>query len=215
MPAAGDGAPSPCGPPVPAAGARVRAEGHRPHDRRRGRRSAGQRHARRRHLPHRHRAVGEAQHRARDSGVGRGALHPVRQVRAGLPARGDPRQGLRSRDLAGAPGTFKSHRRALEGFQGDEVHAAGRAGGLHRLRALRGGLPRQEQDRSQAQGHQHGAAAGPARSRERTTGTSSSSSRRPTAWRSASAWSRTRSCCSRSSSSPAPAPAAARRLTSS
>ena len=37
--------------------------------------------------PDRHGAVGEAQHRAGDPGVGRGGLHPVRQVRHGLPAR--------------------------------------------------------------------------------------------------------------------------------
>ena len=41
------------------------------------------------------REVGEAQYRPDDSGVGQGAVHPVRQVRAGVPARGDPRQGLR------------------------------------------------------------------------------------------------------------------------
>ena len=41
--------------------------------------------------------VGEAQHRAGNSGVGRGALHPVRQVRHGLPARRHSRQGLRRR----------------------------------------------------------------------------------------------------------------------
>jgi hypothetical protein len=37
--------------------------------------------------PVRHDPVGEAQHRARDPGLGRGALHPVQQVRDGLPAR--------------------------------------------------------------------------------------------------------------------------------
>ena len=37
------------------------------------------------------RALGEAQHRARDPGLGPDDLHPVRQVRARLPARGDPR----------------------------------------------------------------------------------------------------------------------------
>ncbi len=79
-----------------------------PHDGRRRRRAAGERLARRRHLPHRHRAVGEAQHRPGNPRVGRGALHPVRQVRAGLPAQRDPRQGLRRQHLAGAPATFKS-----------------------------------------------------------------------------------------------------------
>ena len=73
----------------------LRARRARQDHRRRRRRSPGQRHAHRRHLPHRHGAVGKAQHRPGNPGVGRDALHPVRQVRAGLPARRDPRQGLR------------------------------------------------------------------------------------------------------------------------
>ncbi len=51
----------------------------------------------------------------------------------------------------------------LERSQEHEVHAAGGAGRLHRLRAVRGGLPGQEQERSEAQGHQHGAASSAAR----------------------------------------------------
>ena len=47
---------------------------------------------------------------------------------------------------------------------------AGGARRLHGLRALRGGLPGEEQERSQAQGHQHGAAAAAARSRSRELG---------------------------------------------
>ncbi len=82
-------------PPVPAAAPEFVQKVTATHHRRRRRRPAGQRHAHRRHLPHRHRAVGEAQHRPRNSRVGRGALHPVRQVRAGLPPQRDPRQGLR------------------------------------------------------------------------------------------------------------------------
>ncbi len=64
-------------------------------------------------------AVGEAQHRAGDPGVGRRDLHPVQQVRAGLPARRHPRQGLRRRGAGGRAATFKSD--ALQGatdFQG-------------------------------------------------------------------------------------------------
>ncbi len=87
-------------------------------DRRRRRRPAGERHARRRHLPHRHRAVGEAQHRAGDPGVGRGAVHPVRQVRAGLPARRDPRQGLRRPAPGRRARHVQSRARALEGHEG-------------------------------------------------------------------------------------------------
>ena len=40
-------------------------------------------------------AVGEAQHLRHRPGLGAGALHPVRQLRDGLPARGDPRALLR------------------------------------------------------------------------------------------------------------------------
>ncbi len=57
-----------------------------------------------RNLPHRHRQMGEAQHRSVHPGVGSGALHPVRQVRYGLPARGHPRQGVRLHTPARRPG---------------------------------------------------------------------------------------------------------------
>ena len=75
---------------------RVRAQRGSADDHRRRRPDSGQRDAHRRHLPHRYHAVGEAQHRPGNSGVGRRAVHPVRQVRHGLPARRHPRQGLRS-----------------------------------------------------------------------------------------------------------------------
>ncbi len=41
-------------------------------------------------------------------GVGRGALHPVQQVRARLPARGDSREGLRPGALAGRAGDVQA-----------------------------------------------------------------------------------------------------------
>ena len=63
--------------------------------------------------------------------------------------------------------------RKWKDFKEPEVHAAGGAGRLHRLRTLRRGLPGEEQDRSEAQGHQHGRAAGDARARGTRTGTSS------------------------------------------
>ena len=50
-------------------------------------------------FPTRHQQVGKARHRPGDSGLGSRDLHPVRQVRARLPARGDPRQGLRTEAL--------------------------------------------------------------------------------------------------------------------
>ena len=50
----------------------------------------------RRNLPHRHGAVGKAQHRTGNPRLGREPLHPVRQVRARLPARGDSSEDLRA-----------------------------------------------------------------------------------------------------------------------
>ncbi len=84
-------------PAIPAAGARLRARRPRRHGCRPRRPAARQRPARRRNLPHRHREMGEAQHRPVHPRLGSGPLHPVRQVRHGLPARRHPRQGLRLR----------------------------------------------------------------------------------------------------------------------
>ena len=77
------------------AGARLRAEGHGGDAGRQGRPAAGERLSRGRHLADGHGQVGEAQPRARDPGLGLQGLHPVQPVRARLPARGDPGQGLR------------------------------------------------------------------------------------------------------------------------
>ena len=104
-------------------------------------------------------AVGEAEHRPGDSGLGSGRLHPVRQVRPGLPARRHPGQGVRSRPAGEGAGDLQVVAGPLEGVQGAEVHAAGGARGLHGLRAVRGGLPGQEQAGGEAQGHQHGGPA--------------------------------------------------------
>ena len=61
--------------------------------------------------PDGHREVGEAQPRPRDPGLGPEGLHPVQPVRAGLPARGDPRQGLRrGRARRSAPRHLQGHR---------------------------------------------------------------------------------------------------------
>ena len=90
---------------------------------------------------------------------------------AGLPARrASARRSTTPRCWPSAPATFKSVDGPLEGVQGAEVHAAGGAGGLHRLRAVRRGLPGQEQDRGEAQGHQHGAAAADPRAGARELG---------------------------------------------
>ena len=91
------------------ASARLRAEGHGRDAGRQGRPPAGERLPGRRHLAGGHREVGEAQPRPRDPGLGLQGLHPVQPVRARLPARRDPRQGLRRRRRSPAPpATFKS-----------------------------------------------------------------------------------------------------------
>ncbi len=154
-------------------------------DRRQGRPAAGQRLPGRRHLADRHGAVGEAQHRPRDPGLGPGDLHPVQQVRAGLPARRDPRQGLRRRtQLAGAPDDVQVDRLQGRRAQGMEVHDPGGARGLHRLRAVRRGLPGEGQGEPAAQGDRHGAADAAARAPSAATTSSSSPCPRSTAPRS-------------------------------
>ena len=172
-------------PAAPGAGrrARLRAARHRAHDRRRGRPAAGQRVPGRRHLADRHLALGEAQHRARDPGLGRGALHPVQQVRAGLPARRDPRQGLRpGRPARGRAGDvqvstpFKSN--DLPGHAYTLQVAPEDCTGLQPLRR---GLPGEGQDRPAAQGDRHGAAAADPRGERRRTTSSSSGCRSSTA----------------------------------
>ena len=97
--------------------------------------------------PTRHHPVGEAGHRARDPDLGLGALHPVQQVRAHLPARRHPGQVLPGR----RPGRRARHLQ-VDGLQvgrreGAEVHHPGGAGGLHRLPRLRGVLPGRVEDR--------------------------------------------------------------------
>ncbi len=105
-------------PPVVAVrGPGLRAEGHAgDHHRQPRGHAAGQRLPRRRHIPDRDGAVGEAQHRARNSRLGSRDLHPVRQVRDRLPARGHPHQGLRRE----ADGSMPRHLQVDEG-QGERV----------------------------------------------------------------------------------------------
>ena len=116
----------------------------------------------RRHLPDRHHAMGKAQHRAGDPDLGRDDLHPVRDLPAGVPARGDPHERLHARGDEARAGRLQG--RAL-GAQGrrrarrHDVQPAGRPRRLHRLRHLRRRLPDAQQDGGQAQGHQHGAQA--------------------------------------------------------
>ena len=114
----------------------------------------------RRHLPDRHGPLREAQPGARNPGLGREDLHPVRQVRGDLPARLHPHEGLTMRSiLQGAPATFKSTDARAPEWKGMKWTLQVAAGRLHRLLPVRRGLPGQEQDRGQAQGDQHAPAA--------------------------------------------------------
>ncbi len=96
-----------------------------------------------RHLAVRHRHLGEAQHRRCGAGVGRGDLHPVRPVQLRLPARRDPGEVLRCRAI------WTAHRRSfrsapinVRGFPDVRFTLRLLDRGLHRLRAMRRGLPR-------------------------------------------------------------------------
>ena len=105
------------------------------------RRAAGQRAAGGRHLPERHRRLREAQHLRAGRRMGPGPVHPVRQLQLRLPARRDQIHLLRRvaarRGTGGVP--FGSAGRARAA--GHPLHIAGVRGGLHRMRALRPGLP--------------------------------------------------------------------------
>jgi pyruvate-ferredoxin/flavodoxin oxidoreductase len=87
-----------------------------------------------------------------------------------LPARRDPRQGLRAaRSSPARRPAFKPSvpSRSTE-YPGPALHAAGRARGLHRLRALRRRSARPKDKTEPApQGHRHGGAAAAARAAER------------------------------------------------
>ncbi len=143
--------------------ARLRAEGHRGDAGGQGRPAAGQRLPGRRHLAGGDREVGEAEHRARDPGLGSEDLHPVQPVRAGLPARGDPGEGLRRERARRRAADLQVDAVPGQRAQGQEVHDPGRAGGLHRLQPVRQRLPGQGPHQPEAQGDRHapaGAAAG-------------------------------------------------------
>ena len=116
---------------------------HRSDDGRQRRSAAGERLPRRRHMARGHRQMGEARHRSRDSGLGHGDLHPVQHVRAGLSARGDPRQGLRPGRAWQCSGNL--HVDALQRcrFQEQSLHDPGRARGLHGLQFVRQCVPGQ------------------------------------------------------------------------
>ena len=144
---------------------RLRQAGHGDDDRGQGRLAARQRHAGRRHLPDRDRALREEEHRAVHPDLGSRHLHPVRPLLPGLPARGDPHQGLPhigTRKQAGRLSVGALQRQGISRLSPDRP---GRPRRLHRLRRLRRCLPGQKQGDGQAQGHQHGTEARPPRSR--------------------------------------------------
>ena len=84
-------------------GARICARYARPDDDLRRRQRPGQRHADRWHLPHRHHPVGKTQYRPGNPGLGTRPVHPVRQMRLGLPARRHPHESIRARLCWPAP----------------------------------------------------------------------------------------------------------------
>ena len=91
-----------------------------------------------------------------------------------------PRSTTRRSSTARRARSSRSTSEAAE-FKGCEVHHPGRARGLHRLHAVRDGLPGQGQVQPAAQGDQHAPAAARCATRSATTTTSSSSCPRPTA----------------------------------
>ena len=149
----------------------LRQERHRAHARQQGRPPAGERVSDRRHLAHRDRPVGEAQHRAGHPRVGCRDLHPVQQVRDGLPARRHSREGLRPGAALGRAAHLQVDGLQGRRIQGHEIHHPGCRGRLHRLHAVRGGLPGQGQGESEAQVPRHDPAAPAARGRARPTTT--------------------------------------------
>jgi pyruvate-ferredoxin/flavodoxin oxidoreductase len=190
-------------------------ERHRDDDGRQGRPAPGQRLPGRRHLGHRHDQVGEAQHRDDRPDLGSRGLHPVQPVRLRLPARGDPRQGLRAERAGQRAGELPLDRLQGQGLPRLEVHDPGGSGGLHRLRLCVQICPAKDKSNPKHKAINMDPSTARSWSASGSTSTSSSICRRSTARRSAAWTPRARSCSSRSSSSAAPARAAARRRTSS
>ena len=141
---------------VPAHAPRVRQAGDGHDDRRARQRVASQRIPCGRHLPVGDRPMGEAEHLRQRPGLEAGAVHPVRKLRDGVPARDDSRALLR-RSMAGQ----RARRLRVRALGRPRVsqpalHAPGGRGGLHRLRALRRGVPRAKPGGGRDPRHQHG-----------------------------------------------------------
>ena len=132
----------------------VRADRNRGDDGRPRRPAAGQRAARRRHIPERHGRVGETQHLRASRRLGPGALHPVRQLQLRLPAQRDPLKLLRAGRARRRAGRLPLGAAQRTRAAGAALHAAGLRRGLHRLRAVRRGVPGRRAAAIRAQGDQ-------------------------------------------------------------
>ena len=105
------------------------------------RRPAGQRAAGGRHLSERHRGVREAEHLRAGRGMGPGPVHPVRKLQLRVPAQRDQVHLLRRVAAGRGAGGFPVGAAGRPRPPGHPLHAAGVRGGLHRLRAVRAGMP--------------------------------------------------------------------------
>ena len=158
-PAPGRGARAGDGHPRAAAGrararARVRPHRHRGDDGRPRRRPAGQRAAGGRHVSERHDGLREAQHLGAGRGLGLRPVHPVRQLQLRLPAQRDPLQVLRPVPPGGRTGRVPVGSAGGRRPARHPLHAAGLRRGLHRLRAVRRGVPGRRAGRPGPQGDQ-------------------------------------------------------------
>lgn len=104
------------------------------------------------------RPSGKAQPASRHPRLGSRFVHPVRQMRDGLPARrSHSPQGVRQGRARQQTRNLQGHGLEVQGIPRDGLHRPGGARGLHGLHAVRGSLPRQGQDPGRTQGAQHGA----------------------------------------------------------
>ena len=99
-------------------------------------------------------AAPRTQHLGAGRGLGLRSLHPVRQLQLRLPTQRDPLAYYDQTRLEGAPAGFQSAHLEAVGLPGRPVHAAGLRRGLHRLRAVRRGLPGSGPGRPRGQGDQ-------------------------------------------------------------
>ena len=149
---------------------RLRQARDRPAAGQRGRQSARQRLPGGRVLHHRHHQVREAGHRPGDPHLGPGSLHRLRQVRARLPPRRHPHEGVRALAPRGRARGLPLQGLPRQGAARPQADDPGVARRLHRVRRLRQRLPGEEQPRGAAQGHRHGAGGGAPRRGARELG---------------------------------------------